>query len=250
MIVAATSECFPELSLTEAVGRLVDLEYTHIEIAVHEHGNQLKPSEVFGDFDRAFDTCRQIRRLTPVAYSIQLDAEGDLYYQQFASCCTLAKATKVPTLVVESSELGTPFNEEVERLRKLVAIATMEGILVAVKTKQGCMTQDPSTTMVMCDNVKGLGITLDPSCFLYGESSNLSYDTLMKYVYHVHLRDTTPEQYQVRVGQGKVEYGRLINQLRQTKFGRGLSAFITEQDDVDHSGELRKIRLLLESLLL
>ena len=34
----------------------------------------------------------------------------------------------------------------------------------------------------------------------------------MKYVVHVHLRDTSREQLQVRIGQGEVEYGRLITQ--------------------------------------
>jgi sugar phosphate isomerase/epimerase len=71
----------------------------------------------------------------------------------------------------------------------------------------------------------------------------------MKYVYHVHLRDTSKKQLQVRVGQGEVEYGRLITQLERVKYNRALSVNITEMPEVDHSSELRKLRLLLESLL-
>ena len=44
----------------------------------------------------------------------------------------MAKAIKVVTLTVRSAELGTPFNAEVERLRALVAIATMEGVRVGL----------------------------------------------------------------------------------------------------------------------
>ena len=33
--------------------------------------------------------------------------------------------------MVPASELGTPFNEEIERLRKLVEIASLEGAVVA-----------------------------------------------------------------------------------------------------------------------
>jgi hypothetical protein len=51
------------------------------------------------------------------------------------------------------------------------------------------------------------------------------------------------------VGQGDVEYGRLITQLQKLHYNRALSVNITEQDGVDHVGELRKLRLLLESLL-
>jgi sugar phosphate isomerase/epimerase len=71
----------------------------------------------------------------------------------------------------------------------------------------------------------------------------------MKYTYHTHLRDTSKKQLQVRVGQGEVEYGRLISLLKKQKYNRALSVNITEMPEVDHMGELRKLRLLLESLL-
>ena len=54
---------------------------------------------------------------------------------------------------------------------------------------------------------------------------------------------------QVRVGQGEVDYGKLISQLNRVKYNRALCVRITEMPDVDHMVELRKVRLLLESLL-
>lgn len=36
MFVAASSECFPKLSLDGALQKLVDLEYTSVEIALHD----------------------------------------------------------------------------------------------------------------------------------------------------------------------------------------------------------------------
>jgi sugar phosphate isomerase/epimerase len=71
----------------------------------------------------------------------------------------------------------------------------------------------------------------------------------MKYVYHVHLRDSTKEHLQVRIGQGSIEYGRLVNQLSKVHYQRALSVHIAEMRGVDHLGEMRKMRLLLESLL-
>ncbi len=249
MFVAASSECFPDLSLSSVLQRLVDLEYSSVEIAVHERGKQLKPSDVFADVDKAVATCRQTQRLTIAAYSVDIDAEGDLYYQHFAACCKLAKATKVVAIVIPAAELGTPFNAEIERLRALSAIAMSEGVLVGVKTETGRITQDPDTAVVLCDNVKGLGITLDPSHYIYGPHKGGNYDQLMKYVYHVQLRDTTKDKLQVRVGQGEVEYGRLLSQLSKFNYNRGLSVHMTEMEGVDHAAEMRKMRLLLESLL-
>ena len=71
----------------------------------------------------------------------------------------------------------------------------------------------------------------------------------MKYVYHVRLRDTSKDQLQVRVGQGEVEYGRLINQLNKVGYDRALCVDILPMADADQFAELRKMRLLLESLL-
>jgi len=73
----------------------------------------------------------------------------------------------------------------------------------------------------------------------------------LKYVVHVQLRDTSKTALQVRVGQGEVEYGRLITQLGKHKYNRALCVDIVDIPDsgVDHMAEMRKLRLLLESLL-
>ncbi|HIQ21477.1 MAG TPA: sugar phosphate isomerase/epimerase [Planctomycetes bacterium] len=249
MFVAASTNCFPDLPLDSALERLVDLEYTAVEIVIHETGGCLKPSEVARDWDRVVRRCRQTYRMTVAAYSVDIEAEGPEYFGQLAACCRLAKATRVVTMVVRASELGTPFNAEVERLREMVRIATGEGVRLALLTETGRMSEDPDTVVVLCDNVHGLGVTLDPSHFIYGGRGGKGYRQLLKYVCHVRLRDTTPEKLQVRVGQGRVEYGKLLAQLERVGYHRALCVDITPMDGVDHGGELRKMRLLLESLL-
>ena len=131
----------------------------------------------------------------------------------------------------------------------MVAIATVDSAVVALKTEVGKVTEDPDTVKVLCDNVKGLGVTLDPSHFAYGENAGRSYDQILEYTYHVHLRDTNKEDLQVRVGQGDIEYGRLISQLALVKYNRALTVDLRPLPDIDHMAELRKLRLLLESLV-
>ena len=101
----------------------------------------------------------------------------------------------------------------------------------------------------MCDNVKGLGITLDPSHYICGPHHGDSYDQVFPHVYHVRLRDTSKDQLQVRVGQGLIEYGKLISQLARVRYDRALSVDIVPVEGVDQFAEMRKMRLLLESLL-
>ena len=249
MFVAASSRCFAEMPLEAAMHQLVELEYNAVEIMVHETGGHIKPSEVVEDMERAVTLCRQIHRLTPVALSVDVEAPEPEYYNQFAACCRLAKAIKVVTITVRSSELGTPFNAEVERLRKMVALAAQEGVRVGLLTEVGRMTEDPDTAMVICNNVKGLGVTLDPSHYIYGPHGGIHYEQVMKHVYHIRLRDTSKDQLQVRIGQGEVEYGRLVNQLNKVHYDRALCVDLAPMPDVDQLTEMRKMRLLLESLL-
>jgi sugar phosphate isomerase/epimerase len=249
VFVAASTECYPSLPLAQALQRLADLEYTSVEIAIHENGRHLKPSAVLAAPSAAIDVCRNTRRLDVVAYSVDIEATGPAYYDQFQAICRLAKATKVVTITVPSGELGTPFNEEVERLQRLVAIASQDGVRVSIKSQIGRLSEDPDTVVVLCDNVDGLGLTLDPSHYVSGPHRNKNLDKLYKYVYHVHLRDSTKDKLQVRVGQGEIEYGRLIGYLRKHNYHRALSVNMPEMPDVDQMAELRKMRLLLESLL-
>jgi sugar phosphate isomerase/epimerase len=249
VFVAATTECFLDLSLAMALERLADLEYTSVELAMFEDADQFKPSQIATDIEAAVAICRNTQRLDVVAFDTRITALKETHYEQFTAICRLAKAAKVVTISIPSAELGTPFNEEVEHLRRLVDIATLHGVRVGMKSQIGRLSEDPDTVTVLCDNVKGLGLTLDPSHYIFGPYQGRNYDKLMKYVYHVQLRDTNKKALQVRVGQGDIEYGRLISQLQKLKYKRALSVNITEQEGVDHVGELRKLRLLLESLL-
>ena len=249
MFVAASSRCFANLSLNAAFLQLVDLEYTAVEVMIHEHDGHIRPSEVLADTERAVTLCRQTHRLTPAALSVEIDAPEPEYYRQFAACCQLAKAIKVVTLTVRSAELGTPFNAEVERLQMLAALAAREGVRVGLLTEVGRMTENPDTAVVFCDNVEGLGITLDPSHYTFGPHAGANYQPILKHVYHVRLRDTTKDQLQVRIGQGEIEYGRLVNQLSKVHYDRALCVDLQPIPDVDQLTEMRKMRLLLESLL-
>lgn len=248
MFVAASTECFRDLSLDRALERIADLEFTNVELAMFEDGDQFRPSEVAADLTKAIEICRNTQRLDIVAFDVRT-VPGPEGYEHFAQVCKLAKAVKVVTITIPSGELGTPFNEEVERLQKLVDIASLEGVRVGMKSQVGRLSEDLDTVTVLCDNVKGLGLTLDPSHYICGPHAGRPIDKIIKYVYHTQLRDTSKKALQVRVGQGEVEYGRLVTQLEKVKYKNALSINITEMPEVDHSGELRKLRLLLESLL-
>lgn len=247
MFVAGTTDCFAHLPFDQAVEKLADLEFTTIEISMHENGDHLKPSHVAEDLNKAVSICTSTRRLDVSGYFVDIDATGEEYLRQFDAICKLAKATKVVSVTVRASELGTPFNEEVERFKTLVRMAEAHGVKVGVRSEHGRLSADPDTMSVICNHVKGLGLSLDPSHYIYQFPTPRDYDGLLKYVQNVYLRDSTKDKLQIKVGQGMIEYGKLIGQLQKLGYNRALCIDIQPDSQTDHLGELRKLRLLLES---
>lgn len=249
MFVAATSRCFCDRPWHEAIEQLAELEFSYLEIMIHEEDGHFLPEQLVSDFPRVLTACRDTLRLTVAALSLDSRAEGSAYIRQFEACCRLAAALKVVTVTVRSAELGTPFNAEVERLKTLVRIAAAQGVKVCLLTEAGRMSHDPLNAAAFCNYAKGLAITLDPSYYVYKVERQYKLDAILPYVRHLRLRDTKPDAFQVRVGQGQIEYGKLINQLGRYNYDRALCVDMKPLPGVDHAAELRKIRLLLESLL-
>ncbi|MEM9825347.1 MAG: sugar phosphate isomerase/epimerase [Planctomycetota bacterium] len=248
MFVSASTACYPELEMVECIERLSDLDFSSVEIALHESGN-VRPSDLVEDEDRAIQLLRHTHRLDISGFDVQLDLQGEAELERFAKLCHLAKATKVVNMTIPSGPHGTPFNEEVERLQALVKIGEGEGVRVAVRCALETLSDDPDTLMVLCNNVDGLGVTLDPSVYIAGPAAGKSLDKILKFVCNVHLRDTKPEKFQVSVGQGEVDYAKLITQLDREKYERALTVHMAPLEGLDHRVELRKLRRLLETLV-
>lgn len=247
MLISASSGCFREVRFEEACRHIVDLEYDRIDIWLDENSNHLTPSEVASDPEGFVLRYREASRLTPVAFTLNHDVSPEI----IRGICTAAKLLRVTQVTVPASPLGTPFNSEIDRLREFVAIANEDGIRLSIHTKNGHVTEDPQTAVELCQSVRGLGLTLDPSYYLCGPHRNQSWDPLYPHVYHVLLRDSNEKDVQVQVGLGEVDYAKLISQLERENYTRSMSVdFYPElMDEQTRPLEMRKIRLLLETLV-
>jgi sugar phosphate isomerase/epimerase len=251
VFVACSTLCFARHSLEDALRVIGELEFNKFDAAIHESGRQLKPSEVTADVHHAANRLRLGPGLTPAAFSVEIEADTDAEaLRQLKAVCRLARITAVPLLTIRA---GTDLAAEVERLRGLVRLAGGDGIQLTVTTLTGTLTETPEGAVELCRRVPGLGLTLDPSHFIAGPHQGGGYDEVFPYVRHVHLRDTGkgPDQMQVRVGQGEVEYGRIVSQLARYNYDRALTVDVREAADLPYAmePEVRKLKYLLESLV-
>ena len=249
MFVAVSSRCFPDISLQNGLEKLSDLEYTAVEIVIGDGPSDLRPEWIERDFEQAIRLCHCCRHITPVSFFFNVPVDDPAYFAKFELCCRLARSIKVVIITILSAPLGTPYNEEIERLRRLNAIALHQGLLIGVLTQGGCITESCDAMESLCKSVPHLSITLDPSHFIYHREKFIDYDTILPHVCHVRLRDTTQKSLQVQIGQGILEYNRLVIGLNKVRYSGALCVDLGLLPDIDQESELRKMRLLLESLL-
>jgi sugar phosphate isomerase/epimerase len=254
VFVACSTLCFARHSLENALKLIAELEFTKFEAAVHEQGPHLRPSEVLADISEAAHRLRYGPGLTAAAFSVEIQAKSeDDYFKQFKAICRLARISNVPLLTIAAAPVGSSLDAEVQRLAKLTAHADHEGILLTIDTRIGTLTEDPDTAVALCQKVRNLGLALDPSHYLVGPNQGKNYDQVFPFVRHVHLRDTGrgPNQFQVRIGQGEIEYGRIISQLARHGYERLLCVDVRDVADspIAMEPEVRKLKYLLESLI-
>ncbi|HZY91018.1 MAG TPA: sugar phosphate isomerase/epimerase [Gemmataceae bacterium] len=254
MFVACSTLCFGRSLLEDALRVIAELEFNKFDVAIHEHGRQLRPSEVVADVAHAAARLRHGTGLSPAAFSVEIDApSAEEHDRQFMAVCRLARVSAVPLLTLSAADAGTGLDAEVRRLQRLAGLADAEGVMLTVATRTGTLTEAPDTAVALCQRVPGLGLTLDPSHYLAGPHQGQNYDQVFPYVRHVHLRDTGrgPNQFQVRVGQGEVEYGRIVAQLARQHYDRLLTVAIHDVPDAPFAmmPEVRKLKYLLESLV-
>lgn len=248
MFVCASTRCFPGQSLSQVCEQLIDLEFDKFEIWLDENSVDTRPSDAAAQPEKFAARCLDITRLTPVALCL---ASEEIAADAFSGLMKASKLLRIAQMTVPASPLGTPFNSEIDRLKELVAIAGREGVRVSLKTEAGRLTEDPRTAVELCQAVRGLGLTLDPSYYLDSPLGDQALEMMFPHTYHVHVRDSKPGEVQVQVGLGEIDYSRIITQLQKYRYNRALSVEILPHlcDASQIPLELRKLRMLLTTLL-
>jgi len=252
MILSATSRCFRKLPLDAGMQRCVELEFSSVELAFSDEKGDLHPQMSPREFEAVSQICTYKHRTNICAFDFAFEPaslDEETYLQYFTKLCKMAKVMQVVVITVRSASHGMPYNEEVARLQKVTKIALEEGVVASLLPEVGKMSQNVPAVLDFCKNAPGLRVTLDPSQFLYGREKEEDYSPLLPLVMHVQMRDAKSDARQVPVGQGGVEFGKLISELQRLGYKKMISVDILEQSDIDHIAEMRKMKLLLESMV-
>jgi sugar phosphate isomerase/epimerase len=253
MYVACSTLCFARLSLDDALKTIRDMRFPKVDLAVHADGPHLRPADVVADPVKVAQKLKA-SNLQFAAFHLDLGAAaGAVAEGQLRAVCRLARLLAVPVVTVPAAPAGSDLAAEAARLAGMVKVATAEGVILSVETDSKTLTADVAGTLELCKRVPGLGVTLDPTHYVCKADGPADYEALYPHVRHVRLRDSgaAPGQFQVRVGQGEIEYGKIVGHLDRHRYDRSLTVDVRDVPDnpfpVDP--EVRKLKYLLESLV-
>jgi sugar phosphate isomerase/epimerase len=249
--VACSSLCFSRYSLSDALYAISELNFHKVDLALHDDGPHLRPADVRADVNRVANMLRKAN-VAFAAFHVQIGStEPDEHKETLRAVCRLGRVLAVPVVNIPAAPIGSDLATEVSRLTHLNRVAEGEGVILTVETHSQSLTAEPSAAVELCRKVPGLGLTLDPSHYHVGAQPLPDYDELFPFVRHVRLRDTAPDRLQVRVGQGQIEYGRIISQLSRERYERALAVDIHDNPapDFPMDPEVRKLKFLLESMV-
>jgi sugar phosphate isomerase/epimerase len=250
--VACSTLCFGRKSLDEALHAIREMRYAKADLAVHDGGPHLTPSDIAADVGKVV-TRLKAANLPLAALHVKMDPTAAETRDRFRVLCRFARLMTVPVLTVPAADAGGDFDADVKRLCEWTRVAESEGVILTVETHSATLTADPLAAAELCRRVRGLGLTLDPSHYFVGPHAPANFDPLIPFVRHVRLRDTGTGEgaFQVRVGQGEVEFGRIVAQLDRVGYDRALTVDIPDQPEgaFPVEPEVRKLKYLLESLV-
>lgn len=251
MLVACSNLCFSHLSLSEALGAMREMQFAQADLSVHEAGPHLTPSEVQADVGRVAQRLKAANLPVAALHFAPAEPDGPQGRSHLRAVCRLARILAVPVLTVAAAVWGSDLDAEAARLGEWNRIAQGDGVILTVETHSATLTADPQAAVELCRRVRGLGVTLDPSHYQVGPHAGANTDALMRHVRHVRLRDsgTKPDAFQVRVGQGEIDFARLLTQLERNSYDRALTVDIRELAGEPYPvrPEVRKLKYLLES---
>ena len=250
MIVACSTLCFARQPLADALRVMREMHFAKADLAIRP-GGHLSAADVLADVGKVAQKLKTYN-LGFAAFHLEFESPATAK-DHLRAVCRLARLLTVPVVTVAAAPVGANPCDEVNRLAEWTKLAAGDGVILSVETRLGTVTQDVEGAVELCKRVPGLGLTLDPSHYLCGPHPDANVDPLYPFVRHVRLRDSNrgPGQFQVRVGQGEIEYSKILTSLERCHYDRALTVDIRDTPDspfpVDQ--EVRKLKFLLESLV-
>lgn len=145
------------------------------------------------------------------------------FEREFTGLCRLAERLKTRVINIMGPGAKSDRADQVAKHRRLVEIATARGVTLTIETHVGQLTEKPVDALWMCQQVPGLGLTLDPSHYYAGPNQGASFSALYPFVRGTGFRagGMTWAEIQLPWGQGPIDFAAIIRELQRVGYQGG-----------------------------
>ncbi|MEW5977689.1 MAG: sugar phosphate isomerase/epimerase family protein [Acidobacteriota bacterium] len=137
---------------------------------------------------------------------------------RFARLAGFRSVMLIPGIVHHSLGREKSYELAATELGVLCRIAEDEGVLLNIEPCEPSVIQDPGDVARMCEEVAGLGLTLDYSHFIDPGYRQSEVEVLHRYARHFHARQAAPGKRVETVAQGTIDFKRVVSLLEQARY--------------------------------
>jgi sugar phosphate isomerase/epimerase len=257
-------EQYPDIE--DAVGKIAGLGFEAVDLGILENWQHYDPSALVEDADGWGDRFAEAVQRHGLAVSSLncgpsrslLDPESaafEQYKRQLAALLDLAEKVECPNITLQPGRLseGQTLDDALPVLADHVAqIGAMAGkreVAVSLEGHQGTVFERPPDALgIIRDCWPEVGYTYDPSHLTMLEIPLQESEELLRYTYHVHVRNAAVNEMQAGMDEGEVDFGWLIPALARAGYKGALAIEYFRGFDGTFENTLA-LKALLERLL-
>ena len=133
--------------------------------------------------------------------------------------------------------------DQVAKLRKLQAIAQRHGVILTLETHANQITERPAEARKLCQEIPGLGLTLDPGHYYAGPNQGASFDEVLPFVQGTGFRagGMSWKEIQLPWGEGPIDFAAIVRKLEAAGYpGFYACEYLQWDDGLDPLVEAKK----------
>lgn len=209
--------CLMKHPTEQAFATIAEMGYTYVDLSCLTWAPHASVVGLHKDFDQ--EAARVERLLAKYKLGVSNLTYDSLeikpfeqYEQDMGLLAHLAARLHARLINIMAPSAKYDFDEAVLKLRALQAIVAEHGVLLSVETHVNQLTELPADAARLCEQVPGLGLTLDPSHYYAGPNQGKPFDSLYPKVYGTGFRagGMSIDTIQMPWGEGPIDFDAVV----------------------------------------
>lgn len=245
---ACTSLVLLKEPADKALQAVASLGYRWVDLSALKWAPHVSVTNLVRDFEAEAQRVEGLLaahelRVAQLTFGAVESSPFEQYEREFEALARLAARLQARLINLMAPSLQADRADQVEKLRKLTAIAKKHGILLTLETHVKQITERPAEALKLCQEIPGLGLTLDPSHYYAGLNQGAPFDELLPFVQGTGFRagGMTWKEIQLPWGEGPIDFAALVRQLEAAGYeGFYVCEYLQRFNSVDPLVEAKK----------